>query len=88
MFAFTQFGLPAFANAQWIILAEGNATSTVAEYVVLNEARARLWNNARNQCRQQGYEQEPSLVEGSGQCQAWYQNRIWRAHCYANFDCE
>ena len=73
--------------ASTIIYAEGRATSPVAEHVVLQNARRRLFNNARNQCRQLGFMNEPTLVPNSGMCSAWYKNRLWTAHCESEFDC-
>ena len=77
----------AVAFDDYIVLGEGRATSYVAEHVVLNQARLRMVNSARVQCREAGFASDPELVSGSGYCQASYKNRVWYASCTSEFIC-
>jgi hypothetical protein len=74
-----------------IVYAEGEAYSRVAEYVVLDHARARLRANARQQCYNLGFTGQPEIVPDSGRCQATYGaggQRIWYGLCYSDFTCQ
>jgi hypothetical protein len=89
-------GLAPAASAQnndnpVIVFAEGQAYSRVAEYVVLDHARARMRASARQQCANLGFSGQPAIVPGSGYCQANYGaggQRIWYGHCYSDFTCQ
>lgn len=74
-----------FLHANEIFRADGWATSTVAEYVVMHDARSRLWSAARAHCEEGT---SPAYIQNSGLCQATYSNHLWRAHCFGDFVCQ
>jgi hypothetical protein len=75
--------------ASTLVYAEGNVFTNrpSAEYIVLQVAQRRMVSDARSQCRNLGFTNEPNIV-GEAFCSASYANRAWSAQCGADFDCE